>query len=1177
MPASEKEVICMKTTFAAVFTVLAMAWVAHAQDEPDPAELKKQYDRLRYQNFSRSASGIYDAVTRYAQMDPEKISPADEFARAYFESRWDDVRKTLEMLPEDLGKTVYAKMLNDLTGQNVPVLTLDDFIGFSDACLSEPDHDQLRKMGLLLRIAVPKEQELWLRQALEKGTRYFGNQPSKRLRTGRLLMHAGLDELAREYLPDEVGATQIDDSRVRGEVLRFLAAQDALDDVQQSQVAELWEQRVDVLRDASAETKKREYAAERLADLIGKAPLPAVKPHVRGLIERDLDAALLLAGAVGERTQGRLSDKEVKTRANCLKAQKAMLACLSERVDLSEPPWKQIALAMAGGWIAETEHTALVRPVEPRYQKPHVAPGELLASAPEGPWSKALPTSLQERVDVCRMRAIMLSDRYQDAVPMIVAMAGDNPPAGVSLAEEYLRAWAQRHDPQVPEAIRKKYGLPQDARITVTPIMMEKNIAALAEIMDIFRRGGVHPRNGELLIGVFDVCYSNAEVYRRSHIEKVFGPIDKMDENVFYHTIRTMVEGLSSRWRTMNVQEAAGTRRTQQETLAMVRDGYKTTTEMIDRRSEKHPDAWRILVLAGSMMSDWGDFEYYQQLAGDTGTNRMAAFREKNNLSEQYFAQAAEVYGRQVPKLAAGEYAIDVYLAWFESLLGIGTDGNLNLSKPLDRRLLGKIREAIRALPDGTARTHVNLFAKHVNARLEDTENPLHEELKYTYLSGSLVITKESPFSLQASDKVAYYDELLDELHLQTRTDGPSTIFRDHEFGIILSVRHTEALGRMANFGKYLVNEDLSRSVTNSNQLAGPQGRRDELQMNIEEALALVFDVRAIVFSPADVQPRPAEEPGWEETVLAYIHVKAKDASVDKIPRIQMSLEFLDLSGPITISAESPETMIRVTDQATPPRPFSRVELTQTLDARRVTDTEEALLEVKATACGLVPELEGLLDLEALGRQLPVARIDPLQDTLVQQLNSWGDTVHVVSERQWAVTLDASSLVQEEKALELRLPAAKGDATVVHQAYVDMDLVDLEEPVVTIGNGPLHADSAPWIASVDPRIFVGVAVGAGALVLLLLIVLIRLIRGPRQRPLRARDVFRMPAQLDGFVVVQLLNAMDKSELVHLSQKRRAEMREEIERIQATCFGSNGSSLSADELRTVARKWLKVAR
>jgi len=206
-----------------------------------------------------------------------------------------------------------------------------------------------------------------------------------------------------------------------------------------------------------------------------------------------------------------------------------------------------------------------------------------------------------------------------------------------------------------------------------------------------------------------------------------------------------------------------------------------------------------------------------------------------------------------------------------------------------------------------------------------------------------------------------------------------------------------------------------------------------------------------------------------------------------------------------------------------------------------------------------------------------VARIDPLQDTLVQQLNSWGDTVHVVSERQWAVTLDASSLVQEEKALELRLPAAKGDATVVHQAYVDMDLVDLEEPVVTIGNGPLHADSAPWIASVDPRIFVGVAVGAGALVLLLLIVLIRLIRGPRQRPLRARDVFRMPAQLDGFVVVQLLNAMDKSELVHLSQKRRAEMREEIERIQATCFGSNGSSLSADELRTVARKWLKVAR
>ena len=36
-------------------------------------------------------------------------------------------------------------------------------------------------------------------------------------------------------------------------------------------------------------------------------------------------------------------------------------------------------------------------------------------------------------------------------------------------------------------------------------------------------------KNGELLVSAFDICYSKAEVYRRTHIEKVFGPIDRMD------------------------------------------------------------------------------------------------------------------------------------------------------------------------------------------------------------------------------------------------------------------------------------------------------------------------------------------------------------------------------------------------------------------------------------------------------------------------------------------------------------------------------------------------------------------------------------------------------------------------------------------------------------------------
>ena len=49
-----------------------------------------------------------------------------------------------------------------------------------------------------------------------------------------------------------------------------------------------------------------------------------------------------------------------------------------------------------------------------------------------------------------------------------------------------------------------------------------------------------------------------------------------------------------------------------------------------------------------------------------------------------------------------------------------------------------------------------------------------------------------------------------------------------------------------------------------------------------------------------------------------------------------------------------------------------------------------------------------------------------------------------------------------------------------------------------------------------------------------------------------------------------------SELVRLSAKQRAEKQHEMERIQTACFGRNGSELPEEELRRVAKKWLRIA-
>ena len=230
--------------------------------------------------------------------------------------------------------------------------------------------------------------------------------------------------------------------------------------------------------------------------------------------------------------------------------------------------------------------------------------------------------------------------------------------------------------------------------------------------------------------------------------------------------IRTLTQGLSSRWRTMDVQQESGTRRSQQETLEMVRTGYQTAIDMIDERCKKHPQDWKTLTLAGSLLGDWGDFEYYQQLAGDTSTDRMASFREKNNQAETYFARAAEAYAKEVEKLTARQFSIDDLPGLVPQSAGHqfrrAAEPVEAAGSPGAERAPRHDPRASRTSPPGPHQP----VCQARQARLEDTENPLHEELKYKYLAGSLVITKESPFAFQAGDKVAYYDELLDEIRL---------------------------------------------------------------------------------------------------------------------------------------------------------------------------------------------------------------------------------------------------------------------------------------------------------------------------------------------------------------------------------------------------------------------------
>ena len=754
------------------------------------------------------------------------------------------------------------------------------------------------------------------------------------------------------------------------------------------------------------------------------------------------------------------------------------------------------------------------------------------------------------------------------------------------MADDFLVAWGERNDPNLPEPLRKKFNLPEDAHIAVTPVMMENNIRNLARIIALFREAGVQWKDNARIVSAFDAAYGNAEAYQLSHIERVFGSVPEMSENLVLQMMTRMRDSLGNRWRKMDVQQANLTRRSESQTLQMVRDGYNAALQIADVWLVRNKDGYRVWALAGTMLNDWADFEYFQQLATADGPARMLTFKEKQGQAQLHFARAAEAYARVVPALTSSDYSVDHYIAWFNSVLGINSNGDVNLSKPMNRGALERMRDAIRALPGKAADTHVAMFGRFVNARMQSTLAPLHEDLKYKFLASSLIITQNSPFTLQAQKQVDYYDQLLSEIRLRTSLDGPSTVGRDQDFGVVLSVVHTEAMGRMAKFGQYLTNAMSADTAARKgrgprNQLmphllrmTDVQGPRDELELALRDALEPFFDVRSITFSRPDVAPRPTDQPGWKETVLAYVHLRVKDASVDRVPPVEMNLSFLDQNGPVTIPARSAETLLKVSPTTPGPRPADKIQIVQTLDPRQFATSGGLTLHVTATAVGLVPELDDILNLDPVKATAEVRSAAAHSGAMVKELHSWGERVTALSEREWTIVLDATGARDSGQPVAFQFPTARrADVTTANKAYDDMNLVAVKGASVEIGKaGTASAAAAPP----PPRSKAGwIAGGAAALAVVLGVVLLILLRSRHceAAPVRARDVFKMPADLDGFVVVRLLRKLASSPLVGLKAPDRAAVQQDIERVQQAVFVAGAPGLSDSELRTIAAKWL----
>ena len=1145
---------------------------------PDP-KILKETEAILKDHFSRDPNELLRHLERVGTTDPATLPVNERFQFRFVTSDWPKLREELALMPPDLARKVYDKMLADLTEKQRPNVRLEDVLGLADSAPGELTGDNLRRLGQLTSIAVPVAESYWLVDRLKKGTRTLGGtDPAKRLAAARLLIYANFKDLARTYLPSPAEMDQIADEGLKNELRNFLTTQQERENAQHAEVQRIWDENINALLNpdtSKAKAWEKSKAGNNISKVITQVPTSTLASVLAEAAKTNPQGAMHLVTAFTRKVQNERSG-DVVMRAENLAAQSTIANLLLDLVPSGEQPWSQIFEMMADHWTSEADYTYQQKSTN-NNQGRYVAPEELLAVAPAGKWAAALTPSVRDRIDVAMSRLILTGAQFDQAAERIVEIGKRSPTAGAALAEDFLTVWGKTHNPQLPEQLRRKYGLPEDARIPVTPIMMEKNIDSLARMMTLFRNAGLAPKDYASVVSAFDLAYSTAETYRTSHIEKVFGPMDKMDEAVFSLILARMNANLGERWRKMDVQRAGLTQRDETQTLEMVRTGYDTALKLIDAWLKGHAGSWRALMLAGSLCVDWGDFEYFQQLVVSDPQKRMFSFKEKNLMAQDYFDRSCKAYAVQVPKLSPSDYTVEPYMAWFNGLLGIGSNNQLNLSKAMNRTALTKIRDHLTALPGKAAKAHISIFAKIINTRLNDEKDPLHEDLKYRYIASAMIITKDDPFTLGAAKKLTYFDELLSEVRLQTRVDGPNTVGRDQDFGIIVSIIHTEAMTRAAKFGQYLTNDQHpgpNQGKKNSalvKKMIETQGPRDELELNITQALAPFFDIKSITFSTPEVKPRPTPQPGWEETVLAYLHVRAKDASVDKIPPVELALKFVDMTGPVSIPAESAETVIKVSSDPVPARPASHIEITQTLDNRQLTINGALTLEIKATATGLTPDLDQLLTIDPKAL-ISVKHINPHEGLQIKELNSWGDEVTPTSERLWTLTLDGDAVRAAEGPLEFHFPTAKAkDATMILQTYKDMNLTTLTAPMVTLGQttkaGEIIAHPTahpyPWLAIIASTI-TGIV---------LVIILFR--KRSSTQPQSTAVIFHMPAEVDGFAVVALLRRLRSSPFVKLKDAQQQELQSDLTRIEQQCFSSSNPMPESD-LRTIASKWLRCA-
>ena len=756
------------------------------------------------------------------------------------------------------------------------------------------------------------------------------------------------------------------------------------------------------------------------------------------------------------------------------------------------------------------------------------------------PSDKTLSVLSEEEIKLFKFQqsvATVKTGKYdQEALDILISFKDKYPQTVARYCSDYFVDWAQKVNPNkvIGPRFQQSYvsyyqqsGMNYIQESTGIPLTRSRQVKNLRDCSAMFKKvyqAGLEVKPQEQ-IQAFVSCFSNAEIITEDEIRLVFGDMTHVTDGMMVQMVDHVVSLINNNWvnkkNQQQIQADANTNRSEAQAMDEITKAFQGIINITEERLQKNSENVELSVRLASIYYTSAEFQY---------ENKLCTLEEYTQLRDNAFTRfsdCASLYEKMLEK-GSMNYTIAPYRFWFSVIIGASDLNTLEVSNPVSNTHLDKVKNSLFGMNEKWRDRHVKMFGDWVSS----IWSGLNPNVKLSFLESVKEVIGSHPSIESIEKQLELYKSFLTEVKLIAKVDG-STDIGEKEFGMLVSIQHTPELEREASgFRKYVQNQIITPTQRT------PIDYQKNFARNIHKALKDKFEVNGLTWLDPGVNSQESTVLGWRETPLVYVKLKAKDSSVDRIPSVQLDMDFNDGPGKVVLPVLS--NVVLVNGQQAAERPAANVVVELVLDARGAKEGKVSL-EVKITGEGMLPNLAKMLEADP---GYTLKGIDEASPVIVR-LEQVGNEVIPKSELTTDIKLD-----WQGKLEKFTFPKVlRDDVQVLYKQYKDADIVPAQKTV--------------YISDASSKNMSFYAKGISSLIILLLICYRFIRRKGTKTEVQIAGEFKLPETISAVSALKFLH-----QIRHSSHPlaANAALQHDIENIEKSFFSkSTDSKLDLNQL------------